>query len=661
MNRSSFELFQDLIEEGSDLYQLKTEDGIKIRKLYFKLKDKTVKHDEIKFLLSVFGTIESIVLFGKEKNSSWKLRNRGFVTFALASEASCALINRKTFVELFDLSPADTWNQPDYQNMRERDAEESSIEVSSKLLDTLNDDCLLQVMKFLDILDVITLSKVCVKFLELCESHYKTIKSFNFCDIESKKKMTAHETKLIMESIGGYLGSITINSEKFYNQRALNFIPKYLTNLKQLHLTGFKLNSLSFWNQMSGVLLTLENLNLSDNSELNESFLKSFEKLSPKLKALNISNCTVNGKFLKLVDSIEVLNISGCQSISGAELLDYIEKNHNLKDLNISKCNLDGKDVNELLQKSTQLHVVTLSNYYIDDETSRLVIPNINPLINLKELSIQNVNYPLCDQLLRTIYFENRIEALNICYGNLTLTSIYAISTMRHLKKLVMNFKNVPEDIVDYLVKLNMLEEVHISGCSYISPANVLRLLVQPKMKFLDISRCYGFTNDFIVEVAKLLQANHKRLTIRVGQTDVDRSILTSISTIGKFLHLEWDTTKDDEHDYDIDEENSRQNNLNQAEYFSIDGKEKRSLCLKILIKAFLKTSSTSLPTLTNTILVWLLLSKKIFKLLKGLLSPRASRLTEHNRLTKLEVNSLSRSEQLETLFDSLYYFLKCF
>lgn len=590
----------DAIEDGSDLYRLKTEDGFEIRKLYIKLLEPCMGSNEIRFLLTVFGPIEEIIIFGKTFNSGWKMKNRGFVTFSKGVDASCALVNRKKFIDFFILSPADTWNQPDFIETKHETSRESFFEdTESKLLEKLNDDCLLHLMSFLDILDVISLKKVCTKFLELAEVHLKSVKRLNFNDIKRNQKLTLHEAKLVLEAVGLNIVKASINSEKFRNQRILSFIPKYLTNVKHLLLKGFKLESLAFWNEMAKVLRALETLDLSDNSEINENFLKSF-KNSPQthhLKALNISNCNVNGKFLKMIPKLESLNISGCRYITGKQVIEFGQTNEKLKSLDISKCpNIFGKDANDILKSVPQLEVLSLNNYYIDDETSKFVIPSINPLVNLRELTIQNINYPPCDQLLRTINLENRIEVLNISYGNLTLTSVYAISTMKSLRKLIMNFKNsVPEDLVDYLMDLTKLEEVHLSGCSYISPANALRVIQLPKMIFLDISRCYGFTNEFIVEAVALLKevTKPRRFQMLVGQTEVDQNVLKLSALAGscKIIRLHWEVTKDVEHDYDIDEENkyevNKAENLNQQEIFTIDGRKILIIDLSVELKRF--------------------------------------------------------------------------
>ena len=578
-NASSYlRSFLDTIENGSDLYRLRTEDGVEVKKLFMKLLDPSIGCDEIMFLLSVYGTIDDIKIFGKNLKTGWKMRNRGFVTFAKCSDASSVLINRKKFSKVFTLSAADSWNQPDYEEKKKSFITcKACDQDDSKLLQKLNDDCLLHVMSFVDVFDVFTLKKVCVKFVELSEIYLKTVKAFNFSDMKGKKKMTLNEAKIALETVGKNIKRASINSEKFYNRRILNFIPKYLPNLKHLHLTGFKLDSTLFWDQMNKILPNLETLDLSDNSEIYENFLRSFKKAQPKLKTLNLSNTNIDGSFLKLVPQVESLNLSGCRNINGKQLVEYADQNQNLKALNISKCpNIYGKDINDLLKKVSTCKDLWLNNYYIDDLTSRFVIPSINPVISLRKLTICNINFPPCDQLLRTINFENIIEELNISYGTLTLTSVYAISTMKHLKKFVMNFKtSVSEDLVDYLMNLEELEEIHICCCSYLSPANVLRLFLLPNLKFLDISRCYGFTNEFVVEAVDRLKETPARkvLTLKVGLTEIDRKVFEEPGmkdSLG-ILNLSWESTRDVEHDYDIDEENNKSEAVNQQEHFTLE------------------------------------------------------------------------------------------
>lgn len=515
------------------------------------------------------------------------MKNRGFVTYALACDATRALVHRKNFNEYFTLFAADSWLQPDYIKSSENIFINPQIDQKySTLLTTLDDDCLLHVMSFLDPLDVFTLKKICWKFLELSEFYFRTIKSLNFMEIKGKKKLTLLESKIVSEKVGKKVKNLTVNSDKFNNQRILNFIPKYFTNLKVLKLIGFKLDNVNYWQQMKKILLNLEVLDLSDNSLIDESFVNCFNGNVKKLRALNVANSNVYGDFLEKVQFIESLNISECRNINGRQLIAYVKANQNLRDLNLGKCpNVYGRALNEMLTHALHLKSLTLNNYYIDEDTSRFIIPNINSMLHLEELCIQNINYPPCDQLLRTINLKNSIETLNISYGNLTLTTVYAISTMKHLKKLIMNFKtSVSDDLVEYLIDKEKLEEIHIAGCSYLSPDNVLRLLEIKTLKFLDISRCYGFNNEFIQEASKILASSQPRdrFLMHVGQTDIESSIYEDnkfVSDCRKYLTLEWITTKDLEHDYDIDEENKYNPAEQQTnECFNIDGEFSENL-----------------------------------------------------------------------------------
>jgi F-box domain/RNA recognition motif. (a.k.a. RRM, RBD, or RNP domain) len=549
---------------------LKTEDGIQIRKLFIKIFDSSISIDEVKSLLSIYGEIEEIQInVGKHR-----MRNRGFVTYKTCYDATRALVSRKNFIEFFELKPSDTWLQPDFNSCENYTHDSSDCE-NSEILSSLDDDCLLHIMSFLDPLDVFTLRKVCEKFQELADFYFRSIRSLDFMQMKEKKKISLLEAKMICEKVGRNVKKLSIDSEKFNNQRILNFVPHYFRNLQVLKLTGFKLDSKIFWDQMKKILMNLIELNLSDNSLIYENFLKCSPR---KLKILNLSNTNVCGDFLEYAKLVEILNLSGCRNIHGRHLLPFIVENKNLKSLNIGKCvNMYGLAVNEILiHAQKQLVCLTLNNYFIDENTSRFIIPNINVLTNLRELTIQNINYPPCDQLLRTINLDNLIETLNISYGNLTLTTIYAISTMKYLKKLIMNFKTaVTDDLVDYLIDKEFLEELHIAGCD-LSPASVLRLMDVKSLRFLDISRCYSFDNEFVVSLAKTFKNKQRQayFTLHVGQTEIDQNIYENslFQDIGGFLHLSFEVTKDLEHDYDIDEENNKTQQDVPLDCYNIDG-----------------------------------------------------------------------------------------
>ena len=529
----------------------------------------------MKFIFSIYGEIEDIEFIKSEVKMKNK-NNYGFITFKECSVATKVLVNRKKLDEYFVIMPADSWHQPEYQNM--------SLNLcctfkDPNLISTLNDDCLLKIVSFLDLHEVMTFRNVCRKFEDVAEVYCKHQRTLDFSKIKSKNKLSLMDARNIMNNVGDHIQSLSISSEKFNNQRVLQLMSKHLNNVVNLKITGFKLDKV-FWRQMRNILLKLESLDVSDNRNINEEFLNCFKKKGTEkcLRKLNLSNNVLNGNCLINLKSITDLNISDCNNINGKNLKEFVKLNDGLKTLDISKCsNLYGNDVNEVLEKLLELESLSLNNYYIDDVNSGVSIPNVNKLVKLKHLHVHNIYYPPTDQLLKTINIENIIETLNISYGQLAQTSVNAIFTMRHLKKFVMNFKHsLPDDLVEYLLTMEHLEEIHVAGCSNISSNNVLRFIRLQNLKLLDISRCYGFNNNFIFEVISILKENNyeKKLEIFVGGTEIDTNILDHplVIEMKNVLDIKLTTTKDLAHDYDIDEENNNKAEVIPQEFFNIDG-----------------------------------------------------------------------------------------
>ena len=406
-----------------------------MRKLYVKCLVPTLNVHEMKFIFSIYGEIEDIEFIKSEEKIKNK-NNYGFITFKECSVATKVLVNRKKLDEYFVIMPADSWHQPDYHKTS---SDSCCTFKDPDLISTLNDDCLLKILSFLDLHEVMTFKNVCKKFEDVAEVHCKHQRTLDFSKIKSKNKLTLMDARNILDHIGHHVQSLSISSEKFNNQRVLQQLSKHLKNVVNLKLTGFKLDKV-FWRQMRNVLLKLESLDVSDNRNINEEFLNCFKGKSTRkcLRKLNLSNNVLNGNCLLNLKAITHLNISECNKISGKNLKEFVKLNEGLKTLDISKCsNLYGNDVNEALGKLLQLEKLSLNNYYIDDVNSGVCIPNVDMLVKLKHLHVHNIYYPPTDQLLKTINRENVIETLIVSYGQLAQTSVNSIFTMRHLKKFV--------------------------------------------------------------------------------------------------------------------------------------------------------------------------------------------------------------------------------
>lgn len=156
----------------------------------------------------------------------------------------------------------------------------------------------------------------------------------------------------------------------------------------------------------------------------------------------------------------------------------------------------------------------------------------LKSLDNLKSLAIINIFFPTEDQPLDTLCASSKIEELQLSSGKLTESSLCAISNLKNLKKLILNSKAPAEShiealMVDFLIEIDGLEEVHFKDCLFVNLVEVLRLIeFSRNLRFLDLTKYYGLNNESILQVTEILEIQRKSMKLVVSQTEVDYKVL---------------------------------------------------------------------------------------------------------------------------------------
>lgn len=454
-------------------------------------------------------------------------------------------MNRHRLHELFVIHAADSWHQPDLIHPRSvRDSSENqespanSPKDSKTSLENLNEYCLLTIVSFLDPFELVSLRNVCTRLAQVADTQLKSIRELNITSLKQQKKITLMEMRHLFYYAGKSARRLIISSEKFdsaNSTRILQLIPKYCKNLQYLQLTGFRLN-LDVWRKFSHLLRNLKFLDLSDSCELRDDAFNCYKKGTHQLKELKLANNNlVTGKFLGNLKGLVKLDISNCQNIDGKHLKTFSSNNplKTLKCLNIShNNNLLEADVNLILKNlSPSLESLTLNNYYFgqQDEIRPLCLKSLE---SLKFLNIVNIFFPTEDQPLDTLCSYSKIEELQLTSGKLTESSLCAVSNLKNLKKLILNSKTPAEShletlMVDFLIEIEGLQEVHLKDCSFVNLSEIFRLIeFSRSLKYLDLTKYYGLNNENILEVFEILEAQRKPLKLVVSQTEVDYKVL---------------------------------------------------------------------------------------------------------------------------------------
>jgi hypothetical protein len=205
---------------------------------------------------------------------------------------------------------------------------QKKIPASSLNLQSLNDDCLLEIMNYLKISDVKNLSQSSDRFKSVAGQHYRKYKHFSYKRNLINSNIEISELPTILNEMGRYIETLELIN---CNTIIFKIFASKCTNVKTLKITGeesnVKLRILRlyklFFRNISKIIIT--NTNLYDN------VVRIITRAS-NLTSLELVNCeNIKGKFLqsqKLIRNIRELKLLNCSGIMADEVENFEERNN---------------------------------------------------------------------------------------------------------------------------------------------------------------------------------------------------------------------------------------------------------------------------------------------------------------------------------------------
>ncbi|XP_055530252.1 uncharacterized protein LOC129721561 isoform X2 [Wyeomyia smithii] len=556
----------------------------------------------------------------------------GFISFETCEEAARCLKNKNKLASLCFIAKADSWHQDAYQKKLQCDmgcdekkrtndsdndrnasikavsSTSSNIASTSETLDSkkpadttnddteeianeevepetfnilqLDDDCLMLIFDQLEIMDLISLEKTCDRFGSVVHDIYKRYKVFDFDHaLTDKAFLTMLDAKTVLTEVGAFMRSLSISQKRFLRPglRVLKLIPRCCSNLTELEIRDFTLNSITL-NNLEAVFKNLEGLSLincgiSDSIEPNLSRAKNLQRLDLSL------NSEITGNCLKGVKNLKYINLDSCQNIQGKPFSAFAAKNKTLEYLNINYCSrLTSEAIKSIVNNMTELSHLVCNNSYDNVEPASMVLLASLPKLKKLQLRFNRTSRPI-DRILQNLVEFNQLEHLDLSDGTFTVVDYDLLCGLTQLAELKLNYRL---DFTDqHLAKLGAkcnFVELHIAGCTGVSDNQLLEFIkMNPRLKLLDISYCqisealiFSAIDILKVQAARSVAAfkrDGRRLKMMVGQTSIcpvinDNNLihnnrhLLEISfdyTDGFFDELDVDDMYDDVDDDDED------------------------------------------------------------------------------------------------------------
>lgn len=509
-----------------------TEDDVAVRTLYVAgSKSQRLTKEEVEaYFTKNFGAVENTRIYDKKEHSYM------FVTLANYEDAHRALgkkyhslpTRRRLIVRA-----ADSWHQP--KNDIAQNTENSNdaggyvYDPNIPSLDVLNDDCLLHLFDFLNIIDLLKIHKLSNRYNAVVDTYSKKFTTFDFDRIPGAPELTLMIARDILIFLGPIVKNLCINGDEFKQgqNRLLDIAARKCQVLESLEIDGFQLRKENL-RKIAPLFKNLQTFITGSDTRFSEDISVCFEQAN-NLKHVEIfGNYDITGRCLTKLRNLETLSLNNCGNIQPKFFVQALELNRTLKKLQVQRCDkLNNIVVQTIVRDLKELQDLSISNSY-NDMTNFAELGNCTKLTHL---SVEFHSFATIDPFLQNLVNKNQLEHLAYMgSASVRAQTVQLISQLTNLKHLEMSYNTIvtDEDILT-LRSLTKLEHFAIPGAAMVSPESILSVLnACPNLKFLDVTQTLVdevFVHK-ILEILKEEDSQRPKLKLVLYNTKVAESML---------------------------------------------------------------------------------------------------------------------------------------
>lgn len=381
----------------------------------------------------------------------------------------------------------------------------------------INDDCLLHITSYLDLVDIVNLGQTSISMHSFVQQIYRRKPHFSFGTNTGDSTINELNMPIILQEIGGHIRSI---EWQHLNSSHLDVLSKNCPNVISLELTSplNKVNTSSV-KKNKKLFRNLQTLDIKGASFFDVTF-KTIISSSPKLRCLQISECrNIRGKFFSKWKSskMKCLNVTDNPRIGCENVHQFLRNNK------LTKFTFDaGCSFGQCLSAPPEC------------------------LVMLKELKLDCSS--LSDEKLKILQFENlkRLTDLTLTRKHAQMGScnniLAAMSPVKTLKSLTIHNIEIDNDTVKQLGLFQKLQKMNFNDCLnrigeelYSSiPTHLANLTTLSMLKKYQINEDIGIKSisDMILSLKKLKYFSHSSMTWELLDMILKVQLIRQPSTI---------------------------------------------------------------------------------------------------------------------------------
>lgn len=402
------------------------------------------------------------------------------------------------------------------------------IDPNSLTFDEVNDDCILHIMSYLDLLDIVNLGKTSSRFQSVARELYGRKKHFSFNTNTGDSSINEVNLPIILKEIGSNIRSIEWHG---LSASHLDILAKYCSNVTRMKFCNMSTDvySLSFKKNKT-FFEKLKRMHI-DNAKIFDSSVKPMISQS-KLISLKFERCqNIRGNFLTKRNSnkLKHIKVSNCRhflygegGIEGIDEITLFQRNNQLVTFSIDTC----CSYLHCLTSESEI-LATLEELELDfscfsgNDLDKLKFKDLKRLKRLT-MTLKNITiHPNLNTLFFAMGQVDTLESLNVDYIQIDDKTIMCLGSIKNLKKLRMNkIKNTTAQrlYTDICSNLPNLTELSISfkfGVVEKDQGNLICDMIRrlPNLSYFSLSSSTWELLNMILQV----QLPRARLPIKIG------------------------------------------------------------------------------------------------------------------------------------------------
>lgn len=391
-------------------------------------------------------------------------------------------------------------------------------------VEELNDDVLLETMKYLSLFDMIALRQTCQRFEWLADNHFlRKVKRFHIDPTHDGK------SKEIIRHLGQHLETLHLISvcsphrvEKLRKQ--IQLINKHCIKLKSLII---ETRNWYVAKALNATVISKMQLDHLKHLELHNIRMdKDFDLTFPNLESLKLESITnFSGQSLIDLRKLNILHLTGCAQLKPNHLYDFFKARGNtIRQILIHKCrDIDEIILNEIISYLPNIEVISLAfSYAASFDPSTL-----HCLQHLKSLCLHNFKTYNVNRFINLLASKNTLQRWEINGENLKIYQLDGAA-------------------LDKLEKSQHLDELSFVKCNFVTDDLLLRLARNLCLKKFSVRDCWGFTVNGLM---RFVQLSKKLTYLSIRNCTILRSATIDIAN----MVLEDEERSAIHIDYDID------------------------------------------------------------------------------------------------------------